>query len=274
LGASLSLGRHSAEARAPLGAGEEKAAGEVPEGGRLRNGRVVASVQLDEIFEAFDPVTRQAFRGWQQSLSQSVEGRGMDLNDAFGNLPTFAAGGADLLDVLDTQPQAASRLLSNTDVVFAALTRREDQLANLITNSEPTFAATRPSAAQSIQIFPTFLDESRLTLRRLQRFSVDTRPLVRDLRPVARDLRPTLRSVRLLAPDLKAFFGDLGPLITAARRGLPALRAVLRETRPTQDPDTTLPTTAPVCLTQTPPDFQGQRTKYPQVRPHDYSNSR
>jgi len=182
--------------------------------------------------------------------------------------------------------------------------------------------------------------------------------------------------VRLLAPDLKAFFEDLGPLITAARRGLLALRAVLRETRPTlanlgpflqelnpilewlgqnqrevsqfisngimaitdetesldplgrghylaqigpigaesigvyrdrlptnrgnayvapaqldsrvkniksiipsfdcnnaggdQDPDTTLPTTAPGCLTQTPPDFQGQRTKYPQVRPNDY----
>jgi len=153
----------------------------------------VDSVQLDEIFEAFDPVTRQAFRGWQQSLSQSVESRGMDLNDAFGNLPTFAAGGADLLGVLDTQSQAVSRLLSNTGVVFAALTRREDQLANLITNSEGTFAATasqRESLAQSIQIFPTFLDESRLTLRRLQRFSVDTRPLVRDLRPVARDLRP------------------------------------------------------------------------------------
>ena len=41
-----------------------------------------------------------------------------------------------------------------------------------------------------------------------------------------------------------------------------------------QDPDTSLLTTAPGCLTQTPPDFQGQRTKYPQVRPNDYSNSR
>ena len=356
---------------------------DVPEGGRLKNGRVVDSVQLDEIFEAFDPVTRQAFRSWQQSLAPSIEGRGMDLNDAFGNLPTFAASGADLLEVLNTQSGAVSRLFSNTGVVFAALTRREDQLANLIRNSEATFAATaseREALAESFQIFPTFLDESRLTLRRLQRFSVDTRPLIRDLRPVARDLRPTLRSVRLLAPDLKAFFQDLGPLIAAAKRGLPALRAVLRETRPTlarlgpflqelnpilewleqnqrevstflsngisavadetesldpigrghyltqigptgtesvavypnrlptnrgnayigpaqldsrilnirsitpsfdcnnaggdQDPDTTLPTTAPGCLTQTPPDFQGRRTKYPQVRGNDYSRNR
>src|SRR3954452_13486738 len=38
----------------------------LPENGRLKNARVKGSVQLDEIFRAFDPQTRHKFRVWQQ----------------------------------------------------------------------------------------------------------------------------------------------------------------------------------------------------------------
>ncbi len=77
-----------------------------------------------------------------------------------------------------------------------------------------------------------FLAESKTTLERLERFSRDTRPLVRDLRPVARELRPTVSSVRALAPDLKRFFQRFDQQIGASRRGVPALREVIDDTRP------------------------------------------
>jgi phospholipid/cholesterol/gamma-HCH transport system substrate-binding protein len=208
---------------------------DLAEGGRLDDGRVVDAVQLDEIFDALDPTTRQAFRTWQQSLATSVKDRGVDLNDSFGNLPAFAASGADLLEVLDAQNGAVKRLVSNTGVTFAALTQREDQLSNLITNSERTFSATasqRDALAESFQIFPTFLDESRTTLNRLRVFSRDTRPLIRDLRPVMRDLRPTVADIRALAPDLRRLFLNLDPLVRVSERGLPALRQTLRGTTP------------------------------------------
>jgi len=67
---------------------------------------------------------------------------------------------------------------------------------------------------------------------RLKTFSLETRPLLRDLRPVARDLRPTLRDLRLLAPDLEAFFSDLDPLITASDTGQLAAREILRGSCP------------------------------------------
>src|ERR687893_134058 len=38
----------------------------IPEGGRLADARVADAVQLDEIFDALDPQTRQSFRTWQQ----------------------------------------------------------------------------------------------------------------------------------------------------------------------------------------------------------------
>ena len=207
----------------------------VKEGGRLPDARVAPAVELDEIFQAFDPQTRKAFQRWQQDLGEGIEGRGRDFNDALGTLPGFAADGSDVLEVLDTQERAVQRLVKNTGVVFGALTENEDQLRNLIVSSGRLFDATarkNDALAESIRIFPTFLDETKSTMARLKTFSRDTRPLVQDLQPVARDLKPTLVDVRALAPDLRNTFRDLDPLITASRTGLPALAATLKELGP------------------------------------------
>jgi hypothetical protein len=86
-----------------------------------------------------------------------------------------------------------------------------------------------------VRIFPTFLDESKATLARLQSFSTDTDPLVRDLQPVARDLKPTLADVHALAPDLEHFFRNLDPLIEASKTGMPAARDTLNGLQPMLD---------------------------------------
>jgi phospholipid/cholesterol/gamma-HCH transport system substrate-binding protein len=207
----------------------------IPEGGELPDGQVQDTVQLDEIFDALDPKTRESFRTWQQDLAKGIEGRGQDFNDALGTLPGFAHDGADILAVLDSQEGAVQRLVKNTGVVFGALSENEQQLENLITGSKRTFDATASKSdalAETIRIFPTFLDESKLTLTRVQRFSRDTDPLITDLRPVARDLQPTLRDVKALSPDLERFFENLDPVITASKTGLPATREVLAGAEP------------------------------------------
>jgi phospholipid/cholesterol/gamma-HCH transport system substrate-binding protein len=208
---------------------------ELPEGGRLADAQVVDSVQLDEIFDSLDPETRESFRGWQQELAKGIEGRGRDFNDALGTLPGFAADGADVLEVLDSQEAALHRLVKNTGVTFAALTENEQQLQTLITSSQRVFEATgsrNESLAQAIGIFPTFLDESKATLERLETFSTDTRPLVQDLRPVAQDLKPTLADLRATAPHLEKFFRDLDPLIEASKKGMPAARETIEGAEP------------------------------------------
>jgi phospholipid/cholesterol/gamma-HCH transport system substrate-binding protein len=69
-------------------------------------------------------------------------------------------------------------------------------------------------------------------MARLQSFSQDTDPLVKELEPVATNLKPTLTDVRELAPSLRSFFVNLGPLITVSKTGLPAVRDVLNGTTP------------------------------------------
>jgi phospholipid/cholesterol/gamma-HCH transport system substrate-binding protein len=208
----------------------------IPENGRLPDASVKESVQLDEIFQALDPHTRAQFRTWQQDLAEGITGRGQDFNDAIGTLPGFAHDGADILEVLDQQQGAVTRLVKNTGVTFGALTENEQQLANLITSAGQVFDATasqQDNLAETIRILPTFLDESKATVQRLRSFSANAQPLIEDLQPVARDLQPTLRDVHALAPDLRSFFKNLEPLIKASKTGLPAGSEVIRGLKPT-----------------------------------------
>ena len=212
----------------------------LPDNGELPNSQVQPTVQLDEIFRAFDPQTRQAFRNWVQENAQVINGgRGQDLNDALGNLQGFAEDGAGVLGVLNRQGTDLHNFVKNTGVVFQALTQRQGQLRSLITNSHDVFSATASrdkALAQIFDILPTFEDESKATLARLQTFSQNTHPLVNDLKPVADSLQPTVRDLSVLAPELTTFFkSKLPPLISAAKPNLPNGERFLRGASPLMD---------------------------------------
>jgi ABC-type transporter Mla subunit MlaD len=126
-------------------------------------------------------------------------------------------------------------LVRNTGVVFGAINERSGALRELIVNANETFEATASrdrALAETFRVFPTFLDESKATLSRLERFAGDTRPLVNRLKPAADDLGPTVRDLGDLSPDLAGLFRDLPPLIRAGRAGLPDLGRTLRGAEP------------------------------------------
>ena len=197
---------------------------------------VVEPVELDEIISLFNEETRENFRGWIREIALAIEdGRGEDLSNAIGNLDDFAAAGSQTLRILDDQEPALRRLVKNTGITLNALTERRGQLRGLIGNANEFFeavASRNDKLAETISVFPTFLDESRLTLDRLRTFATDTRPLIRDLIPVAIDLRPTLRDLGTLAPDLKNVFRKLDPVIRESERNLPAAQRFLEGAKP------------------------------------------
>ncbi|HYH90250.1 MAG TPA: MlaD family protein [Solirubrobacteraceae bacterium] len=212
-----------------------EAAKPVPEGGRLKTTQVSPTVELDEIYRSFDPRTRRAFQVWMQTQAQAIKGHGRDINDALGNLGPFAEDASVAVDILNRQEGALQRLVSNTGVVFGALTERGDQLRGLIESSNLVFATTAARDRELQETFvalPTFSRESTRTLNRLDRFAADTDPLVTQLRPAARELSPTLTDLAGLAPDLNALFRDLDKLITVSRTGFPAAERILRDLRP------------------------------------------
>ena len=206
------------------------------DGDKIESQAVVESVELDEIISLFDKETRDNFQGWIREISLAIEnGRGEDLSNAIGNLDDFAAAGSDTLKILDDQEPALRGLVRNTGITLNALTERRGQLRDLIGNANGFFealASRNDRLAETISIFPTFLDESRQTLDRLRVFANNTHPLIRDLIPVAIQLRPTLRDLGMLAPDLKDVFRKLDPIITESERNLPAAQRFLEGAKP------------------------------------------
>src|SRR3954467_7000009 len=77
-----------------------KSAGMIPENGTLPASHVSPTVELDEIFRAFDSKTRDAFRAWFRESAVGVSGHRYDINDALGNLAGFAVDTNVLLQFL------------------------------------------------------------------------------------------------------------------------------------------------------------------------------
>jgi phospholipid/cholesterol/gamma-HCH transport system substrate-binding protein len=205
------------------------------DGDTLPVAQVAESVQLDEIFRTFNARTRSAFQEWMQEAAIAIEGQGRSLSTAFGELdPTFSEFDR-LFRVLDTQRLAVKQLFRNGAATFRALRGREGQLADLIRNSNAVFQTTarRDTDIEALfRAFPTFEDQSRLTLNRLREFALNTDPLMKQLVPAAEQLSPTLVAFSRLAPQAKGFFEGLETVIDRAPTGFPAVRKLFRDRFP------------------------------------------
>ena len=150
-----------------------------PRGRRLPATQVSATVELDEILRAFDPKTREAFQAWMQTQAQAIDGRGQRPQRRARQPRPVRRGHGD--DRRHPQPPGGGgpRLVSNTGVVFEALTERDGQLRALIENSNTVFATTAERDRElqaAFRALPTFERESRATLERLDEFAARDRP--------------------------------------------------------------------------------------------------
>jgi ABC-type transporter Mla subunit MlaD len=208
---------------------------QLPDGATLSQANITKSVQLDEIFRTFNPKTRAAFQAWMQEAGVAIDAQGQNLSYAIGELePTFTEF-ERLFRTLDSQRLAVSQLFRNGATTFSALRGREGELASLIRNSNAVFSTTarRSRDIEALfRAFPTFLDESRLTLHRLRGFSENADPLMRQLVPAAEQLSPTLVSIGKLAPEARDFFTALTKVNAVAPTGFPALRKLFRDEFP------------------------------------------
>jgi virulence factor Mce-like protein len=213
----------------------DRGGSELDDGGTLPEANIAQSVQLDEIFRTFNGQTRAAFQEWMQEAAVAINGQGQNLSYALGGLEPTVTEFAELFRTLDSQRLAVSQLFRNGATTFSALRGRQGELGSLIQSSNAVFETTaqRNQDIEALfRAFPTFLDESRLTLARLKEFSLNADPLMKQLVPAAEQLSPTLISISKLAPEAKAFFEGLGPVIKRAPTGFAALREIFRDEFP------------------------------------------
>jgi len=177
----LSPGTTTNDAAAQSAGDKDPDGAEIEDGGRLRDGQVSETVELDEILRTFDPETRRRFSVWLDQQGRAVEDGGASINASLATLTPFAEETDDVLDVLRAQSTATRGFIRDTGVVFGALTERQGQLRDLIVNSNrlwETLAQRDAELADTFRVLPTFLREGRTTTRRLTRFAENTNPLI------------------------------------------------------------------------------------------------
>jgi phospholipid/cholesterol/gamma-HCH transport system substrate-binding protein len=221
-----------------LSPGNRRKGPQLPDNGRLPDGHVAPTVELDEILSTFDPKTRKAFQTWMESSAAASMNRGPDINAFFGELPGFTDKFEKLVQTLDAQQAATTKAVSSTGEVFNALSAREGELRGLITDSQRLFAVTADRNQQLAGIFqqlPRFERESSQTLPLLTDFGNHARPAVQQLQPAATAMGPAFSALDTLAPQFQGFFGQLQDVVNASQKGLPAFNRILKNLPPVLD---------------------------------------
>jgi virulence factor Mce-like protein len=208
----------------------------IPENGSIAKSQISPQVELDEVIRTFDPKTRAAFGDWLVGQADAVQGRGQDLNQAFGVLPMFLSDSNDLMTVLHRQDRALSKVFSNTADIFEAIDSRPGQLTDLILASNKLLRVTANRSEQLTETFnefPEFLRQTRKTISEFQSFSDGTQNLIKNTGEFADASSPVIKKSVKATADANALVHDLEPMLDKADAGLPATDQFLSLAKPT-----------------------------------------
>jgi phospholipid/cholesterol/gamma-HCH transport system substrate-binding protein len=192
---------------------------EIPDGGRIDQVDTTTAVDLDELFNVFDPKTRRALSGVIRGFATTYAGREEQANAGIVYLnPSLVATSRLVRELSRDKPELRRFVNQSADLVTDLNDRRED-LAGLITNLSATTSALgneRDALAESIRRLPGFMRRANTTFVNLRATLDDLEPLVDESKPVARRLRPFLAELRPLARNARPTVRDLSALIRRA----------------------------------------------------------
>lgn len=244
------IGNHSALGRkyVELDSGTKSA-------GPLGNAQIPAtqtnqSSSIDDVFEVFDSRTREALSTSLRQLGGGMQGHSQDLHDVLQNSPVLVNSLGTVTGTLADEQADLPALLRSADTLTARFEGREQQLGELLENTNSTLAAlnvddTRP-LRDTIQALPDTLRRARDGLRSLNAPLADVesavttvRPggralgaSVHDLRAVLRDGPPVLNKVPSVAGKANPAVDDLTHVMADARPLVPKVSRTLAVTNP------------------------------------------
>lgn len=202
-------------------------AGSLPDGGRLRIGRSREATQLDEILSVLDRDRRRQLQRALDGLGGGLDGRGGDLNRLLESSSTTVRSAAPVSRTLAGDRQQLAGLVDSFGRTSRALGDRRQAIGVLVRQAKASAEAVEDRDAQldtTLATLPGFLTQARTTAGRLERFSGEATPVVRDLRLAVRDLTPAVEALRTAAPAGRRVVRELRPFARAVRPPVAALR--------------------------------------------------
>jgi phospholipid/cholesterol/gamma-HCH transport system substrate-binding protein len=203
---------------------------EIPDGGMLTTSETRGIVDLDVLFNSFDPTTRERLQRIIRNGADVFHGRTEAANEGLGYLAPALFQSSQLAEELVYDRVALDRLISTGATTATALASRSDDISQGITSTATTLravASRRAELSDALERAPALLNRRNGALGDLRDVLNELRPALREARPVAPRLVTVLRQLvptsRQATPVLQQLRGLLDPLTTGLR-GLPRLR--------------------------------------------------
>jgi phospholipid/cholesterol/gamma-HCH transport system substrate-binding protein len=190
----------------------------IPPGGVIGQGETTTAVDLDQLFNTFDPKTRRALSGFIRGENGVYAGRGAEAGAGWAYLNPALAASDRLFQEINVDTPLLQRFIGATSSLVTDVAERRTQLAGLVDHlSTTTSALGRQSDAlgQGIGRLPDFMRRANTTFVNLRATLDDAAPLVEESKPVARKLRPFFAELRPLARDARPTLRDLSRTIRA-----------------------------------------------------------
>jgi len=212
-----------------------KGAPKVADGGELPQKNIGYRQPLDRLLASFDPKTRRNLQQMLIGTSQTLDGRGGQLNSAFGDLDPATAALAKLVTILDDQSGKVRDLVRHSATVLDTVSSSDSDLAGFVSNGNAvlaTTAARNRALTATVRSLPALTNQLRSTMRSLDETAGLAKPTLDALRPAAKHGPEALRKLAALAPRATRLFRDFNRLVPTAREALPATAKIIDATTP------------------------------------------
>lgn len=194
----------------------------MPEGGVIGQEDTTTAVDLDQLFNVFDPKSRKALQGFIKGQATSYGGSSADANAGFLYLNPTLAASSRLFAELNYDTPLLGRFIDASSQLVTDVAERRDDLAGLVDGLATTTGAIadrRGELDTALQQLPPFMRRANTTFVNLRSTLDDLDPLVKDSKPVAKKLRPFLAQLRPLAQDARPTLRDLTQLTRTSGKG-------------------------------------------------------
>lgn len=184
----------------------------LPSGSVLAGDSTTTPVDLDQLFNTFNPQTRRGLQQVIQGFAGIYAGKGEAANRAYKYFSPALSSTDRLLKELNSDEAVFTDFVVNSSKVVTAIAERRDDLTNLVSNSNTALGAIadqNQSLDRSLQILPSTLRQANTTFVNLRAALDDVDPLVNTSKRATKNLDPFLRELRPVAQRAVPVFSDL-----------------------------------------------------------------
>ena len=188
----------------------------IPDGGVIEQDATTSAVDLDQIFNTFDPASRKDLQAVLKGSAKQYEGHGEELNEGLLYLNPSLAASSKLFNELNRDTPLLERFVVASSKLVTDVADRRDDLAGLVDHLATTTTAIgseQAALADAIGQLPPFMRRANTTFLNLRAALDDLEPLVDESKPVAKKLRPFMDELRPLARDARPTFADLADIM-------------------------------------------------------------